>query len=276
LHDVLQNEDVMMVSVSKRTGGATDSALRCRQVVAVESGGQCFRIVVLYDWGATTSMVTREAVNTLGLTSTKEAKKIIRGLGGVTTLAKSTCAIPLVARNGDLRVVTAWEVENIATLPDGQPPEAVDEQFPGLRYLSESSCLVQSGGPVHLLIGMDHGHLMLEHAAEGTRFSSRLRLMKYMFGNQYILVGEGALRLSLCDAMEVDKRNEAANRLRRRREECRRLAQEARQKALKHTHKLPRKLWDDKNEAKKVKHPTKVQPQGVGTCGPSCKERKKL
>jgi hypothetical protein len=117
--------------------------------------------------------------------------------------------------------VTAWEVENITTLPGGQPPEDVDEQFPGLKYLSEPGCLAQSGGPVHLLIGMDHAHLMSEqcsdiseHAAESTRFSSQLRLMKSLFGNQHILVGEGALRLSWCDAMEADERDEAAARLR--------------------------------------------------------------
>jgi hypothetical protein len=191
LHDVLQNEEVMMVNAFQRTGGGTKSVLRCRQVVAVDSGGQCFWIVVLYDWGAIASMVTREVANTLGLTPSKQVKKVIRGLGGVTALAKSTCAIPLMARNGDLRVVTAWEVENIATLPGGQPPEDVDEQFPRFRYLSEPSCLAQSGGPVHLLIGMDQAHLMPEHAAESTKFSSQLRLMKSMFVNQYILVGEG-------------------------------------------------------------------------------------
>jgi hypothetical protein len=39
LHDVLQNEEVMMVSAFQRTGGVAESVLRYRQVVAVESGG---------------------------------------------------------------------------------------------------------------------------------------------------------------------------------------------------------------------------------------------
>jgi hypothetical protein len=66
-----------------------ESVLRCRQVVALENGGQCFRIVVLYDWGVTASMVTRDPANTLGLTPSKQAKKMIRGLGGVTVMAKN-------------------------------------------------------------------------------------------------------------------------------------------------------------------------------------------
>jgi hypothetical protein len=52
------------------------------------------------------------------------------------------------------------------------------------------------------------------------------------------------------------------------------MAQEARQTALKHTHKLPRRLWDDEKEKS---HPTmRGRPQSSGECGPSCKERKTL
>jgi hypothetical protein len=167
---------------------------------------------------------------------------VIRALGGATVHSKVMCAVPLVEWNGDLKTVSAWEVGEIATLPGGPPPEDVDEQFPGLRYLSEHGCLAQSGGPIHLLIGMDHSHLMPEHAAESTRFTSQLRLMKSMFGNQHILVREGAPRLSCCDAMEAGKRDEAAARKRQRREECRKFAEKARQEALKHAQKLPRKL----------------------------------
>jgi hypothetical protein len=68
-----------------------------------------------------------------------------------------------------------------------------------------------------MLISLDHGHLMPEHVTESTKFSSQ----------QYILVGEGAPRLSWCDTMEADERSEAAARIRQRREECRKLAQEA-------------------------------------------------
>jgi hypothetical protein len=54
------------------------------------------------------------------------------------------------------------------------------------------------------------------------------------------------------------------------------MAQEARQTALKHTHKLPRKLWDDKNEVKKTNQWAEIKPQGAEVCGSTCKERKKL
>ncbi len=77
-----------------------------------------------------------------------------------------------------------------------------------------------------MLSAMVHAHLMPEHVAESTEFSSQLSLMSFMFGSQYILVGEGAPRLSWCDAMEADERCEAAARTRKRREECRKMAQE--------------------------------------------------
>jgi hypothetical protein len=245
-------------------------------MVAAENKRQCFRLNVLYDWGATVSMISGEAVEIMGLSPSKQAKRIIKGLGGATTVSKGTCTLTLVARNGDCRTVTAWEVGEIASIPGGQPPEDVDEQFPGLRYLSEPNCLMQKGGPIHVLLGMDHAHLMPEHVAESTEFSSQLRLMSSMFGGQYILVGEGAPRLSWCDAMEADERYEAAAQTRKRREECRKMAQEARQTALKHTYKLPRKLWDDEGERKKSNPSVRARPQENEECGPGCKARRTL
>ncbi len=274
LHDVLQNEEVLMVSALPGRVGEPESVLRCRQMVAAENEGQCFRLNILYDWGATMSMISEEAVEVMGLSITKQAKRIIKVLGGVTTVSKGTCTLSLVARNGDRKTITAWEVSEIASLPGGQPPEDVDEQFPGLRYLSEPNCLIQREGPIHVLLGMDHAHLMPEHVAESTDLSSQLRLMSSMFGGQHILVGEGAPRLSWYDAMEADERCEAAANGRRKREECRKMAQEARQTALKHTHKLPRRLWDDEKE--RTHPPARGRPQGSDESSPSCRERRTL
>jgi hypothetical protein len=243
-------------------------------MVAAENAGQCFRLNILYDWGATVSMISEEAVEVMGLSIAKQAKRIIKGLGGATTVLKDTCTLSLVARNRDRRTVTAWEVGEIASLPGGQPPEDVDEQFPGLRYLSEPNCLIQKGGLVHVLLRLDHAHLMPEHVAESTDLSSQLRLMISMFGGQYNLVGEGAPRLSWYDAMEADERCEAAANGRKKREECRKMAQEARQTALRHTHKLPWRLWDEERERA---HPqTRGRPQGGEDCGPGCRERRTM
>jgi len=48
--------------------------------------------------------------------------------------------------------------------------------------------------------------------------------------------------------MEAGERSKAEARKRQQREECWRLAEKARQEALMHTHKLPRKLWDGKKD----------------------------
>jgi hypothetical protein len=74
--------------------------------------------------------------------------------------------------------------------------------------------------------------------------------------------------------MEADERYEAAANGRRKREECRKMAQEARQTALKHKHKLPRRLWDDEKE--KSHPPPRGRPQGGEECGPGCRERRTL
>ncbi len=96
-----------MVSVLPGRASKPDSVLMCRQMVAAENEGQCFRFNMLYDWGATVSMISEEAVEIMGLSTMKQAKRIIKGLGGVTTVSKSTCTLTLVARNGDRRTVTA-------------------------------------------------------------------------------------------------------------------------------------------------------------------------
>jgi hypothetical protein len=62
--------------------------------------------------------------------------------------------------------------------------------------------------------------------------------MRSIFGNQYILVSEGALKLFWCDEMEAIERNASEARKRQRREKCRKLVKKARQEALKNTHKL--------------------------------------
>jgi hypothetical protein len=40
-------------------------------MVAAENEGQCFRLNVLYAWGATVSMISEEAVEVMGLAITK-------------------------------------------------------------------------------------------------------------------------------------------------------------------------------------------------------------
>ncbi len=101
----MQNEEVMMVSALPGRVNEPESTLRCRQMVAAENEGQCFRLNVLYDWGATVSMISEEAVEVMGLAVTKQ--RIIKGLGGVTTRSKGTCTLSLVARSGDRKTVTA-------------------------------------------------------------------------------------------------------------------------------------------------------------------------
>ena len=50
-------------TTSCRTKSEPASTLRCRQMVAAENEGQCLRLNVLYDWGATVSMISEEAVD---------------------------------------------------------------------------------------------------------------------------------------------------------------------------------------------------------------------
>ncbi len=74
------------------------------------------------------------------------------------------------------------EVGEIASLPGESLPEDIGEQFPGLRYMIEP-------GPewgTHWAAGLDHTHPMSEHAAESSKSTSQLRLMRSMFATFWL------------------------------------------------------------------------------------------
>ncbi len=77
----------------------------------------------------------------------------------------------------------------------GFPPEELDELFPRVRHLTEPESLVQTGGPVEMFIGMDHVDLMPVQVVESMTCDSQLRIMRPLFGHQYILVGTGGPRI---------------------------------------------------------------------------------
>jgi hypothetical protein len=116
---------VVNASFSKEEGRRSE--LRCRQKVVVEKAGQCLSVTVLYDWGATASVITHKAAVALGLSPTRCPTKKIHSLGEKSHQVKFMYTIPLVARNGDVKAVIAWEVEKIAILPKCCPPKDVDE-----------------------------------------------------------------------------------------------------------------------------------------------------
>jgi hypothetical protein len=70
-----------MVSALPGIGREVEPGLRCRQVVAAESSGQCFRLNVLYGWGATMSMVSWEAIDMMGLSPSKQPRGSSRAWG---------------------------------------------------------------------------------------------------------------------------------------------------------------------------------------------------
>jgi hypothetical protein len=84
--------------------GGPRTELRCWQKVAVDSESQCFCIAVLFDWGVTTSIMTQAAAAALELHSPRHL-----GLCGKMAQSKVMYVVPLVARNGDINTVSAWE-----------------------------------------------------------------------------------------------------------------------------------------------------------------------
>jgi hypothetical protein len=100
--------------------------------------------------------------------------------------------------------------------------------------------------------------------------------MRSLFGNPYILVGEGAPKLSWWDKVETSERSDLEAREQKRREECRKLVEKARQEALKNILKRPKKSRRTKGGEKRLVSLPKARQQEKAPSRPSCKARGKL
>ena len=270
LHEALQEEGVMIINVSSQAeAGEDEGGFRCRQWVPVEKGSREAWVTTLYDWGATVSVITKESASDLKLVAVPKPCKLIRGLGGRVTTSSRCYLVPLVSRTGAVKTITAWEVDEIAFLPAGDIPEDITEQFPRLGKWTEPSCLKQEAGNVELLIGMDNANLMPEHVAESIKECSQLRLLKSLFGHQYILVGEGAPKLTWSDEIENEKKREREDRKRTRRVKCELLVEKARQK-LAEEKREARPMWPAGTGSK-----SPGRPKGTA-CDSTCETKMKL
>jgi hypothetical protein len=68
---------------------ALPGVLLCRQRVNVEVNGISQQLQVLYDWGATVSLITHEAAKRTGLQLIRQQTKCVSGFNGVKIA--STC-----------------------------------------------------------------------------------------------------------------------------------------------------------------------------------------
>jgi hypothetical protein len=82
----------------------------------VKGPGEANSLHVLYNWGATVTLVTHAATAKAGLERKTQVSGAVAGLGGRCTMVDNYYMVPIVDGNDVVRVVKALGIDHIATL----------------------------------------------------------------------------------------------------------------------------------------------------------------
>ncbi len=156
-------------------------------MVSVEISGRSQQLQVLYDSGATVTLITHKAADRTGLQPIHQQLKSVSGLNGVVVASSCFYMVPMVDCNDEVQVVKAFGVARIAWMDQGTHPPEMEARFPRLK--GEAINLQQDEGYVDLLIGADNSRWMPAYVGSSEFPFDNLRLMMSSFGERYILMG---------------------------------------------------------------------------------------
>jgi hypothetical protein len=156
-------------------------------MISVEIGGRSQQLQVLYDSGATLTLITHEAADRTGLQHIRQQLKSVSGLNGVVVSSSCFYMVPMVDCNDEVQVIKAFGVARIAWMDQGTLPPDMDARFPQLT--GEAINLQQDEGYVDLLIGADNSRWMPAYVGSSEFPFDNLRLMMSTFGERFILMG---------------------------------------------------------------------------------------
>ncbi len=180
LHGAISRGRAMM------TRGA-NNVLLCCQMISVEIGGRSQQLQVLYDSGATLTLITHEAADRTGLQSIRQQLKSVSGLNRVVVSSSCFYMVPMVDCNDEVHVIKAFGVARIAWMDRGTLLPDMDVWFHQLK--GEAINLQQDEGYVDLLIGADNSRWMPAYVGSSEFPFDSLRLMMSSFGEHFILMG---------------------------------------------------------------------------------------
>jgi hypothetical protein len=184
LHGAISRGRVMM---TRSANNVLPEILLYRQMVSVEIGGRNQQLQVLYDSGATVTLITHEAADRTGLQPIWQQLKSVSGLNGVVVASSCFYMVPMVDCNDELQVIKAFGVARIAWMDQGTLPPEMEARFPRLK--GETINLQQDEGYVDLLIRADNSRWMPAYVGSSEFPFDNLHLMMSSFGERYILMG---------------------------------------------------------------------------------------
>jgi hypothetical protein len=111
-------------------GGKKAQVYLCREDVRVEVAGKASRLHILYDWGATVTLVTHTAAEKAGLKRVRQPTAVIAGLSGGCAMVDSYYMVPVIDGDDRVQSVKAMGVDRIATLAATDVPTDIERRLP--------------------------------------------------------------------------------------------------------------------------------------------------
>ncbi len=157
----------------------------CQQQVPLEVNGNVGFIHALYDWETPNTLIRIEAARRMNLQSIRIPRGAIKGYQGVGTITDSAYCVPLLDVDGNVRVIRAYGVEEIAIVVHTRLPPLAVEIFPIIRLAAP--WMETRAGHVDLLIGLDNKEWLPIHVEDSWDPDDDMRLMKSTFGHRYMI-----------------------------------------------------------------------------------------
>jgi hypothetical protein len=157
----------------------------CQQQVPLEVNGNVGFVHVLYDWETPNTLMRIEAARRMNLQSIRIPRRAIKGYQGVGTITDSAYCVPLLDADGNVRVIRAYGVEEIAIVVRTRLPPVAVEIFPIIRLAAP--WMETRAGHVDLLIGLDNEQWLPTHVEDSWDPDDDMRLMKSAFGHRYMI-----------------------------------------------------------------------------------------
>jgi hypothetical protein len=157
----------------------------CQQRVPLEVNGNLVFLHTLYDWETPNTLVRIESARRVDLQGMRAPRQAIKGYQGVGTITDSVYYLPLMDADGNIQVICAHGVEEIAVVARTRLPPIAREIFPVIR--AAMPWMETGAEHVELLIGLDNKQWLPAHVEDSWDPDDDIRLMKSVFGHRYMI-----------------------------------------------------------------------------------------
>jgi hypothetical protein len=157
----------------------------CQQRVSLEVNGNLTSLHTLYDWESVNTLVRKESARRIGLQGVRAPRQAIKGYQGEGLITDSIYYLPLLDVDGNIQVICAHGVDEIAVVTRTRLPPVAREIFPAIR--AYMPWMETGAGHVELLIGLDNRQWLPVHVEDSWNPDNDMRLRKSVFGYRFMI-----------------------------------------------------------------------------------------